>query len=43
VSLPIMAGIVTVLLAVAGGAWWWAGQNMPPVAHEPVSVVIADF
>ena len=43
VSLPMMAGIVTVLVALAGGGWWWTRQDPPPAVHEPVSVVIADF
>ncbi len=43
VRLPIVVAVVAVLLAVSGGAWWYAGKNAPPVVHEPVSVVIADF
>ena len=43
VSLPIMAGIVVILLALAGGALWYAKENVPATPHDPVSVVIADF
>jgi hypothetical protein len=43
VSLPIMAGIVTVLGLAAGGAWWYAVANAPAVEHAAVSVVIADL
>jgi tetratricopeptide (TPR) repeat protein len=43
VSLPIVGAVVAVLLAVSGGAWWYARKNAPPVVHDPVSVVIADF
>ena len=40
--LAIAAG-VTVTLALVAGAWWYGGRSNPPVRHEPLSVVIADF
>jgi eukaryotic-like serine/threonine-protein kinase len=44
VSLPMMAGIVTLVVALAGSAWWFFLRNTgPEKPHEPVSVVIADF
>ena len=43
VGLPLLVGVATVLAMVAAGSWWYAGQLQPPPAHDPVSVVIADF
>jgi tetratricopeptide (TPR) repeat protein len=38
-------GVLIVTLATAGGAWWAArrGTPTPATAHEPISVLIADF
>jgi tetratricopeptide (TPR) repeat protein/tRNA A-37 threonylcarbamoyl transferase component Bud32 len=33
-------GVMTLLLA---GTWWFARSQAPPEAHEPVSVLVADF
>jgi len=43
VGLPLLAAVVTLLLALSGGAWWYARRLGPAVQHEPVSVLIADF
>ena len=43
VGLPLAAAVVAVLLAVSVGTWLYQRQFIPPAAHEPVSVVIADF
>jgi serine/threonine protein kinase/tetratricopeptide (TPR) repeat protein len=37
------AGGVAVALALVGGAWWYGARSIPPVRHDPVSVIIADF
>ena len=42
VSLPIMAAIVVAVVTLGVGAWWFTRPEPAPVAHEPVSVVIAD-
>ncbi len=38
-----LAAIVVVALGLVGGGWWYARSLIPPPAHDPVSVVIADF
>jgi len=38
-----LAAIVVVALGLVGGGWWYAQSLIPPAAHDPVSVVIADF
>jgi tetratricopeptide (TPR) repeat protein len=42
-----LAGAVAAGLTIAAGTWWIAGRHnaavAPPVAHEPISVLIADF
>ena len=43
VGLPLMAGVVVLLLAVSAGIWWYQRQFIPPAAHDPVSVIIADL
>ena len=43
IGLPLMAAVVVVLLALSVGTWWYQRQFIPEAAHEPVSVVIADF
>jgi len=40
VGLPLASAVATLLLALVGGVWWY---TRPPVQHDPVSVVIADF
>src|SRR6185436_12479151 len=40
---PLLAAVVALLLAVSGGAWWYARRLGPAAQHEPVSVLIADF
>jgi tetratricopeptide (TPR) repeat protein len=42
-GLPAVAAVVALLLALSAGTWWYQRQFIPPAAHEPVSVVIADF
>ena len=42
-GLPRCGCRVTVTLALVAGAWWYGGRSIPPVQHEPLSVVIADF
>jgi tetratricopeptide (TPR) repeat protein len=36
-------GMVTVVAALLGTTWWLARPPAAPTAHEPVSVLIADF
>jgi eukaryotic-like serine/threonine-protein kinase len=46
VGLRLAAAVAIVLVGVAAGAWWYARTLTPPAqpaAHDPVSVVIADF
>ena len=43
VRLPFVLAMVVVLLAVSGGTWWYFRSLVPPPAHAPVTVVIADF
>jgi len=38
-----LAAIVVVAAGLVGGGWWYAHSLIPPAAHDPVSVVIADF
>ena len=43
VGLPLLVAVVTLLLAVSVGTWWYSRQLIPPEPHAPVSVLIADF
>jgi len=47
ISLPVAAASAALVLALVGGTWWLAiftaGSAVAPAAHEPVSVLIADF
>jgi tetratricopeptide (TPR) repeat protein/tRNA A-37 threonylcarbamoyl transferase component Bud32 len=47
ISLPVAAAGAALVLALVGGTWWLAiftaGSAVAPAAHEPVSVLIADF
>jgi len=43
VGLPLLVAVVTLLLAVSVGTWWYTRQSIPPEPHAPVSVLIADF
>jgi eukaryotic-like serine/threonine-protein kinase len=42
VRLPIVAAVVALLLAGIAGTWWYSRTLVPPPAHEPMSVLIAD-
>jgi eukaryotic-like serine/threonine-protein kinase len=42
VGLPLAAAVVVLLLTVSGAIWWFRPEAAP-VAHDPVSVLIADF
>ncbi len=42
-GIPVLAAIVLLAVALLAGGWWYARRLIPPVQHEPVSVVIADF
>ena len=37
------AAAATLVLSLLGATWWLAREPTPPVTHEPVSVLIADF
>ena len=39
----LVAAVLVVFLALLGATWWFAQGPAAPVAHEPVSVLIADF
>ena len=43
VRLPLVVAMVALLLALSGVSWWFSRGAVPPAAHDPVSVVIADF
>ena len=42
VGMKIMAAVVTIALALLGGNWWYARTLIPPKAHDPVTVIVAD-
>jgi len=43
VGLPLLVAVVSLLLALSVGTWWYSRQSIPPEPHAPVSVLIADF
>jgi serine/threonine protein kinase/tetratricopeptide (TPR) repeat protein len=43
VRLPLVVALVALLLSLAVASWWLSPGSAPPAAHDPVSVVIADF
>jgi tetratricopeptide (TPR) repeat protein/tRNA A-37 threonylcarbamoyl transferase component Bud32 len=43
VGLPLMTAIVVILVGIGGGFSYYQRQFIPPAAHDPVSVVIADI
>jgi len=43
VRLPLVAAVVAMLLAISAAVLWYERSRVPPPAHDPVSVVIADF
>jgi tetratricopeptide (TPR) repeat protein len=43
VTRRLVAGVLAAFVAVLGLTWWAAQAPPVPVAHEPVSVLIADF
>ena len=43
VSMPVAAALAALLVSVSGVAWWYTRQDIPPPAHDPVAVMIADF
>jgi eukaryotic-like serine/threonine-protein kinase len=43
VGMRIMAAVVVLAAALLAGNWWYARTLIPPAAHDPVSVLIADF
>jgi len=43
VGMRFVAVGVAVALTLLGGTWWYARNSIPPPAHEPVSILIADF
>jgi eukaryotic-like serine/threonine-protein kinase len=42
-GVPLVGAIVALLLALSVGTWWYSRSLIPPEAHAPVSVLIADF
>jgi serine/threonine protein kinase/tetratricopeptide (TPR) repeat protein len=43
VRLPFVVALAAVLLSLSVASWWLSRGTAPPVAQDPVSVVIADF
>ena len=43
VGLPLLAAIVSLLLALSAGTLWYSRPSIPPAPHDPVTVLIADF
>ena len=43
VRLPLVAAMVALLLAGTAGTYWYQRSLIPPPAHDPVSVLIADL
>ena len=42
VGMKIMAAVVSIGLALLAGNWWYARTLIPPKAHDPVTVIVAD-
>src|SRR4029450_12161549 len=42
-GLPVAAAISLLLVALSSGIWWYLRTPPPPVAHDPVTVLIADI
>lgn len=43
VGLPLLVAVVSLLLALSAGTWWYSRRSIPSAPHAPVSVVIADL
>ena len=43
VRVPFVLALVAALLSLSVASWWFSRGTAPVVAHDPVSVVIADF
>jgi tetratricopeptide (TPR) repeat protein len=43
VGMKLLAAVITLAIALIGGSWWYAQTLIPPAAHDPVTVLIADF
>ena len=43
IGLPVVAAGLALAVTILAGAWWYAWRSIPPVPHEPVSVLIADL
>ena len=43
VGVRMLAAVITLAVALLIGSWWYARTLIPPAAHDPVSVVIADL
>ena len=43
VGMKLLAAVITLAIALIGGSWWYARTLIPPAAHDPVTVLIADF
>jgi serine/threonine protein kinase/tetratricopeptide (TPR) repeat protein len=43
VTLQVLVAGLVLSLALVAGVWWYARRSIPPVQHEPVSILIADF
>jgi eukaryotic-like serine/threonine-protein kinase len=39
----VLGGVMVVAVAALGATWWFASPAEPPVKHEAVSVLVADF
>jgi serine/threonine protein kinase/tetratricopeptide (TPR) repeat protein len=42
IGLPLVGAIVTLLLALSAGIWWYQRQLIPDAPHDDVSVIVAD-
>jgi tetratricopeptide (TPR) repeat protein len=43
VGVRLLAAVITLAVALLAGNWWYARTLIPPAAHDPVTVVIADL